>query len=385
MRGAKAFVLLIYLLAGIVFTGLVGPVRSAVEADFNLDHTQFGVPYALLGIVVNILLLFLAMPRLSRVSGISLIYGSAAITIAGLVVVSQAGSFGLFLGGWSLIFVAGMFTSTANTMSMKLWKDNPKRGVIILHALNSLGKALGPLVAGVALLIGWRWSYFASAGLYIAFLLIFLPLASRLKPVLPPPAPRTIAGSAFRSPAFWLCSLPFGLIAGGETAFATLIPGYFEKFRHLSPTFSALMFSAHLVGLMSGRIVFALLSDRLSANAIIALCLSAGVFVFPAVLADNLIVSGVCLFLLGLMFSATWPVFFAQASAIASDHRDMLAFGAVLGNTIGVQACIAISSIIADRNYVWALYFGPFVLWAFGVLYFTTRLSRAPEPMTKEE
>ena len=378
---SKLFVLLIYLLAGVVFTGLIGPVRTAIESEYDLTHSQFGLPFALLGITINVLMLFIAMPRLSRTSSVRLLIWSAVISIFGLLAVSRANSYIGYLTGWSFIFTAGKLTSAANTISRQLWASNAKRGVIILHAVNSLGKTLGPLVAGVALLIGWRLSFATAAALYAIFLICFLPLIRRLTLNIPPPPPSAISNSAFRSSAFWLCSLPFGLIAGGEAAFATLISAYFEKCRAMSPTMAAFLFSLHLLGLLSGRVAFAWLSDRLSNNAIIGYCLAAGLFIFPSILIDHLFINAVSLFLLGLMFSATWPVFYAQASLIAADHKAMLAYGAVLGTTIGVQSCIAISSTIADYHFTAALIIGPCVLWLFGLLYFSTRLSRTNQPL----
>ena len=148
---SKLFVLLIYLLAGVVFTGLIGPVRTAIESEYDLTHSQFGLPFALLGITINVLMLFIAMPRLSRTSSVRLLIWSAVISIFGLLAVSRANSYIGYLTGWSFIFTAGMLTSAANTISMQLWASNAKRGVIILHAVDSFGKKPGPLVAGVAL------------------------------------------------------------------------------------------------------------------------------------------------------------------------------------------------------------------------------------------
>jgi hypothetical protein len=80
------------------------------------------------------------------------------------------------------------------------------------------------------------------------------------------------------------------------------------------------------------------------------------------------------LFILGFMFSATWPTFYAQVSQFFPTQGDMLAYGAALGNALGLGLCVAISSVIADYHLQAAMLFGPCVLWGFGILFYSTRL-----------
>ena len=190
-------------------------------------------------------------------------------------------------------------------------------------------------------------------------------------------APRSHA--VFRSGWYWVICLSFGLIAGGEAAFASLLPVYLIEVRSLSQEAASLLLTLHLCGLVAGRFASAYLGDRLSNNAIIALCLAAGLFVFPALLVDAWPVRNGALFLLGLLFSSTWPTFYAQATGHLREHRALLAYGSSLGNVVGISLCLLLSSLLADRSLLLSLLFGPAVLWLFGACYFTTRLAHGAE------
>jgi len=146
--------------------------------------------------------------------------------------------------------------------------------------------------------------------------------------------------------------------------------------RHTSAAAGTLLLVVHLAGLAAGRFASALLARRLSNSAVIGLCLAAGLFVFPAVLLENLAAASAALFVMGLMFSSTWPSFYAQASRHLADGRDMMPYGSALGNTLGVSLCLFASGALADANLTAAMFFGPAVLWGFGAAYFASPLSR---------
>ena len=139
-----------------------------------------------------------------------------------------------------------------------------------------------------------------------------------------------------------------------------------------------------LVGALIISWVF--LSGMVGNNTIIAGCLAAGVFVFPALLCAHPWAVDPALYLMGFMFSSTWPTAYAQVARFHSGHRDMLAYGSSVSNVLGISSCVLISSWIADYSLRWSLLFGPAVLWLFGFIYYTTRLSaREAEPNMPDE
>jgi len=366
-------------LAGVVRTGLVGPNRSSIEAAYGLTHSQFGLGIALIQIVCAGGVL-LAAPRLRRYRPMRLIMAGLGVQVAGFMLVCATASIEGLAAGWAIITIGLVLGSVVQNVSMDLWVDNPRKGVVLLHSFNAGGKVAGPAVTAMCLTNGWR-SSFAAVGIINLVILAAFCLSPRRPEHVYRRGPREggdMGLGILRKPLYWLCVLPFGMIAGGEAAFATLMPSYFEKVGGMSPEKASLLLTVHLLGLMAGRFATAYAGARASNKKIIGVCLGAGVFVFPAILIEQWFIRCASLFLLGVMFSSTWPTFYAQVSGFFRDHREMLAYGSSLGNYLGISLCIVLSSVIADYDLRLSLFVGPVVLWLFGVLYYLTCLCRGP-------
>jgi len=68
-------------LGGIIGTGLVGPNRSSIEAEFSLSHAQFGTGLAVAQIAIAIAVLIIADSNL----GYALMFGPAILWLFGLI------------------------------------------------------------------------------------------------------------------------------------------------------------------------------------------------------------------------------------------------------------------------------------------------------------
>jgi fucose permease len=364
-------------LFGMIGTGLVGPNRTAIEHEFRLSHAQFGTAFALIQIACASLVLYVAARRRSA-NNLTLLIVSLAVQVAGFVCVYLSHVVSGLAFGWTLITLGTVLGSVSNSVSAELWPDNPRRGVTLLHGFNSIGKVAGPLVAAALLTLGWRPSFLAVGTITLVLLVAFW--SNRLRFTAPErhvPADVRLDG-ALRQPAYWLTVLPFGLIAGGDVAFAALVPLYYETVHGLSPQTASLLLTSHLLGLVVGRFTFVALSDRLTNNLVIGLCLLNGLFIFPALLASSLIGWSLALFGVGWMFSSTWPTYYAQvAHFFPPGSRHLLDYGSGLGSSLGIALCVYASSALAEHHLAAALSFGPGVVWIFGVLYFLSPLSRA--------
>jgi len=388
MRLLRLFLVAVAVLTAVVQTGLVGPNRPAVERDFGLTHTQFGLGLAGVWVFTGVLTL-LVSGRLRRLNPVAVVQGGMAVQVAGfaVVVLGAGGGVGWLALGWGLVLLGAGVRYVTNNISMDLRPANPRRGVLLLHSYNAGGKALGPLVVAAVFALGWTWrtSFLVVGAATLALLLVFLPAIPAARrfyanhPRRPRPDGQGFERGLLRDRRFWMFAAGIGLIAGGEAAFATLLPTFLVKVRGLSEATAATLFTVHLLGLMTGRFLAAGLGKRVPSNAIIAVCLTAGVFVAPALLLDVPAVRVVSLFLMGFQFSAVWPVFYTQAALHLPGHRDMLAYGANLGSAILMSGCVFVSSAIADANLTAAMFFGPCVLWGFGAMYAASRLSRPPE------
>jgi len=380
----RVFIMTWVFLNGLVATGLVGPVRLRVETEYGLTHGQFGAAFAAAQIGFSAAVLFGVAPFLRRVAGMPLLAAALALNAAGLAVVCATRSVTGFFIGWSAIFAGTMISGLTNNVSMNLWPHHRRRGVILLHGFNSLGKLAGPLMVAALAAVSWRAGYAGAVFINLA-LLAFMVTACRGASAA---SMRETAASAppfswgvFRDPFYWLATLPFGMIAGGEAAFATLAPTFFVKMRGLTDAQASLLLALHLSGLALGRFVAAGLGGRVSNRAIIGVCLASGVAIAPAIASPSPLTYIPAVFVLGFMFSATWPAFYAQVSQFFAHCADMLAYGTALGNAVGLSLCIAVSSWIADYNLTLAMVSGPGVLWLFGLLFWGTRLSQRAESL----
>ncbi len=387
-------------LYGALGTGLVGPNRPGIERELGLSHAQFGAAFAVIQIACSFSVLAVTSRarRLDRSRALSL--SLLAQTVGFVLVFIGPGRAGL-AAGWSLITLGATLGFVSNSLSAKLWPDNPRRGVLLLHGFDGAGKVTGPALAALCLGLGWRWSFAVGGALTGALLIVSwrirLPSRAAVKPAPERQSPETtstgssegdapspetappvsdLSQDAAASPGPSTRSLlregvlPFALLTGANVSFATLVPTYSRTVLGLGASAASLALSAHLLGMAVGR--FGLFSAKTPPppNRVIALCIAAGLAVFPLAGRPSLIVALVALFGVGLMFSGVWPTYYGLVSPRyrAAPHR--LDYGSALGGNLGAAACVWISSALAERSLFASLAFGPAMMALFGVLHF---------------
>jgi len=369
-------------LNGVIGTGLVGPNRPAIEAEFGFTHGQFGLGFAVLQMLAAVPVVLLA-GRIGRLNPFKQVSLGLAVVATGFSAICFAPGALALMAGWMLVVGGTVMSSVTNNVSMDLWPSHPRRGVTLLHSFNAGGKVAGPLVAAFCVAYGWRSSFLAAGVMTLAVLAAFVTLDKPSRLIYGHDWAGQVAKintGVMKQLRYWHCVLPLGLIAGGEAAFVTLVPTYFQRVRHFSAGAASLMLTIHLLGLMVGRFAAAGAAKKVSNDTIINVCLVTTLFVFPAVLAGNWMVSIPALFLAGLMSSATWPTYYGQAFARLPQHGHMLAYGSFVANTVGISLCVLLSSLIADLNLTISMFVGPAVFWLFGVVYYLTGLSGPAHP-----
>ncbi len=369
-------------LNGFIKAGLPGPNRTSIEADYNITHGQFGYIIAAIQIIAAIVVL-LNSNRLAKFGSIkSIILALAIQTLSFALIVSTKSPYALIIG-WTGISLTAAVAMITNNISIDLWPHNPRRGVILLHTSNAFGKVVSPLVVALCLtLVTWRISFLVAGLLSVILLTAFALMSSQDKHEnnkSDKDHDSHISKKILKKSLYWLTILPFALISGGEAVFATLMPVFFVHCRDMKPEHAAYLFTVHLLGLAAGRLLTAQLNQRISNNTIITIMLLTSLFIFPIVFMTNLTIVIISLFFFGVLFSATWPIFYAQIAPFYPDNaRSMLAYGSGLSTTIGCSIAILISSQIADIPDIGlhlSLLFSPAILWLFAILYFTTILS----------
>ena len=360
-------------LFGLIGAALIGPNRLSIQRAFDLSHETFGAAFAIIQIACSVAVLAVAT-RLTRLNNLNALIISLIIQIIGFITLYIAPNAYILALGWTCVTLGIVIGSVCNNISADLWTDNPARGVTLLHGFNGVGKVVGPLIAAYCLIIGWRLSFLAVAAITFLILIAFYHYKTRHKNPEPPAQP--FQNQIFKSPTYWLCILPFGLIAGGDVAFAALVPLYYETVHQYTPQNASLLLTFHLFGLVVGRFIFAYLSGILSNNIIISLCLIFGLTIFLAIQPTNLTVHLIGLFGIGILYSSTWATFYAQAARFIPPHAShLLDFGTALGNALGIAACVYLSSFIAEISLDWAMIFCVAVLWLFGLVYYASPLA----------
>ncbi len=357
-------------LAGLIGAGLVGPNRPRIEEAFGLSHTTFGVGVAVSQLLSSALVLCLT-DRLCRLGSFTLLSLATAIQIVGFLLVSAAGGVVTLAAGWALISGGATITSVTNKVAIAVWADNPQRGVNLLHAVNGAGKVAGPVVAAACLaVLSWRASFVAVGVMCLAMMAAFLCVrrAGDAFDHAEPASGHPLA-SGWGEPRLWWGVAGLALIAGGEMAFATLAPLFFQETRGLSASKASFVLSVHLFGLVAGRWVTTWFGSTARPGVVVGACMACGLAVLPATLVSSPFVYLPSVFLLGGIFSAVWPTFFAQTALLLRGSRSRFAMAAGFGNVLGWTTCITLSSLVADRSLLFSVWFGPMVLWLFGLLY----------------
>ncbi|HEX2950100.1 MAG TPA: MFS transporter, partial [Armatimonadota bacterium] len=157
-----------------------------------------------------------------------------------------------------------------------------------------------------------------------------------------------------------------------------LMPTYFHEVQGVTKPIASILLTIHLLGIAAGRLCSVPLNRRISNHMLIGGCLLAGLAIFPVLTCHSPFVLYPALFLVGVMFSCVWPTYFAQVSQFYQGDQDFFAYSALLGDAIGTAGCVYISSLIADFSLPFSLLFCTGVFWLFGLLYFSSRLSRSP-------
>ena len=386
MTALRSLLMVWVFLAGATVTGLIGPNRVAVREEFGLSDTAYGAGLAVIQICAAGAVLLLA-GRLARRNPVHVLMAALGVLVLGFGAAALSHSLAGAAIAWALVSAGLALGSIVNNISMDLWRRDPRRGIVLLHGFNAGGKVAGPLVAAACLMVGWRWSFGTLGILTLATLAAFFALRSQTKSALAAADPPAPAAAGRFSAAAVLFVLGIAMIAGGEAAFVSLLPQFLYLTRGVSEQAATLALTVHLVGLMAGRFAVALYGGSLSHKTIIALCLAAGLGAFPSLLSPSwpIILAG--LFVLGFMFSGTWPTFYAAAAARwLPDRRRTMPYRSALGNVLGISLCLFVSSALAERHLLAAMFFGPAALWAFGLLYVSyDSIARGRRPVGAED
>ena len=158
---------------------MIGPALPAIRETFSLDER--GVSWVFITFVLSNLMGVLVMSKLADVYGRRRIYlMNVSLFAVGGVVVGLSPSFAVLLLGRVMqgLAASGIFPVAAAVIGDAYEPEKRGRALGILGAVFGIAFIIGPPLAGILLLISWRWMYFTfvlPALLVLVFGLRFLP------------------------------------------------------------------------------------------------------------------------------------------------------------------------------------------------------------------
>jgi FSR family fosmidomycin resistance protein-like MFS transporter len=147
--------------------GVGNAAMPAIRTDLGLSYVQVGVLLGLPGIIntfIEPVVLLLGDTRMRK----SIILGGGLAIIFSLVAIASSPSFPLMLVGMVIGFPAsGAFVSLSQATLMDLNPGREPNMMARWTLFGSIANLIGPLIlaGGFALGFGWRWMFFAMAGM----------------------------------------------------------------------------------------------------------------------------------------------------------------------------------------------------------------------------
>jgi len=308
------------------------PLLPAIQKTFGLSYSEIGLFTGLYGLVAMVMSVPAGMLA-KRVGEKPALAGGLLVVAVGLVLLSQAPTYGVALGA-RIVWLLGYRTAFVCVMISVAVVSPPEfrsSAMGILGAMASLASVVGaPFGTKIAEPFGWRGGIIGFAGMAVLGALVFwfgyAPRANGAKVPLHGHGPATPTKSAFRSPVVWSMVL-LGLINMGGFSATFFVPSAVKTTFQLGAMESAYVISTSYVVAIFVNILFGYLCDRYDRwNMMIALAMLLVPSCF-AMMAPNLLVFRVATALvISLGLCATNQIF-----ALAGEVMDRRELGPVMG------------------------------------------------------
>jgi fucose permease len=306
--------------------GLVGVAWPSVRATFDLPLDALGllVAVTIAGYLTSSFLAGALLRRFPLGTVLSVSAGLAAAALLGFALTTA----------WPLMLAMGVLAGLAGgavDAGLNAYGARHFSGRTLnwLHAFWGLGTTLGPLIVTAVLDAGlvWRWSYAIAGGAQLALAAALFLKRHRwheldADAVPPPPSASTL--TTLRRPVVWLGMLTFAFYSGAEISVAHWSFSLLTLGRGVDETTAGLFVTLYWASLMSGRVLFGFVADRVPLVRALRAALAAsalGALLFWLEPTPVLAVAG--LMLIGFAFA---PVFASlirlTAARVGAEHAD---------------------------------------------------------------
>lgn len=358
-------------ISGIIPAGLLPANVLNIEQAYSLSHDQMGRMVGLCMIFGGGIGGLIGGWLCGKIGAIRNMLLALIMATFSLCCIGLIKNFYAVVGGLLMYYFSMGFLASSNVLATVMLRDR-QRGVGLLHALNGVGKLVGPILASLFLYGAWRNSFLAVAVLPV-LLAIPVILAHRDNDT-------TIGRKRDRAGRagipFWISVAGFGLIAGSEIAVALWIPAYAKQARGFSAAQANLLLSIFLCGLVVGRFISSAFSQKLPPIRSIAYGTISIIFAVPALYFPSYGLAGASFFLFGLAFSCTYPSYFAHLSTIFPEHIGLMGGASAFSTQLGCAACAYVGGKLAVHSLSYPIAFGAVVMGVFALVFFASPLAR---------
>jgi len=395
-------------MSALVFMLLIGSTFSAfglfvvpVSKELGLSRAEMNSSIILLNIGNALVAPFVGR-MLDRFPVRRIMIGAALILCAGLVTLGLSRS--LWLSAFMMAVPLAIGLQGAGTLTMTVliarWFQAQRGRAMALAVIGmSLGGVLvTPLVGLLIEAQGWRLTLIIS-GCVISAMLLLLSLIVRDrpgpadaeggKPAKTAEAPRPVApgapakmGELLRAPQFWTIALGSSLaFAVSQGVLVSLAPLALDS--GLTIVQATTLISASGVGAMAGKLLLAIVADRVDRVALYTVLLAMIAIVNAALLVNQTYVALLgCSVILGLLSGVLTPIFFA----LLADRFGSASFGTVRGLMAPIGAVMGAVAVrfageVYDRTGGYDVMFSTFIgvqLLAAALMFSTRFFGRPP-------
>jgi len=275
---------------------------------------------------------------------------SAVVFIAGLVLVSQAWS--IATTGAGVLLIGAASCTIEGLLSAKITDENPQGSEKLMNFTQlffCVGAVMGPLLSLAVKSLGadWQVLMLVIAALFVpaSISLFFIPV-DKISERKIKTKEKSYSLTLIKDIKFLFFFFSMLLYVGAEAGVAFSVTGYYADIGHSFFT-GEIALSLFWAGMILGRFVSGLLHKH--SNKIMIVCLAAS-FTFSLLLQFRFqsTVSTALFFLLGLSFSAIWPLLMAFCTQAFSKFSGTAGGLMVVGGSIGGMTLPMLMGVITN-------------------------------------
>jgi MFS transporter, FHS family, Na+ dependent glucose transporter 1 len=328
-------------------------------------------------------------PLSDRIGQRRVLLGAVTLYALGVLGIIGARSLPALLAATLLSgFGTGAIDVCTNVLVARTFPERSVSALSLLNVFFGVGAVLGPAVAGLCLSL---WSTaIPTLWVGLAMLLLCLPalyLSGGPEPAARRDLPRKLALDVYRSPLLWMLGAMLLVYVGIETAVGGWTPTYLTMTTPLRLETAALVASGYWLALTVGRLLSTGLGTRLSAHAVVSLCLAGCLVAAPVMLLSvgMTLASIFGVLLLGLSFGAIFPTIFAIITgAFSRGPGTAGSIGTAMGSVGGLSLPPVMGVLLVTYSPQASMLFVAVGVGLMAVLYALSRLLPRPVEVAGE-